>query len=101
METGPAQKKVSFACRISAYKRLWQKEEQTCLDGSEERLVSFPVLQGRSFTVAGGGGVAGGGEKKEEIEADRGEEKTGKKMVSFQLCILISFSSKNKIHIYL
>ena len=71
------------------------------MDGSEERLVSFPVLQGRSFTVAGGGGVAGGGEKKEEIEADRGEEKTGKKMVSFQLCILISFSSKNKIHVYL
>jgi len=71
------------------------------LDGSEERLVSFPLLQGRSFTVARGGRVAGGGEKKEEIKVDRGEEKTGKKMVSFQLCILISFSSRNGIHIYL
>jgi hypothetical protein len=92
--------------RISAYKWLWQvsrqqKKEQICLDGSEERLVSFSVLQGRSFTVAGGGGVAGGGEKEEEIEAARREEKTGKKMVSFQICILISFSSRNEIHIYL
>jgi hypothetical protein len=42
-----------------------------------------------------------------EVEKNRrklrltGEEKTGKKMVSFQLCILISFSSRNGIHIYL
>jgi hypothetical protein len=51
--------------------------------------------------VARGGRVTGGGEKKEEIKVDRGEEKTGKKMVSFQLCILISSSSRNGIHIYL
>jgi hypothetical protein len=51
--------------------------------------------------MAGGGGVTGGGEKEEEIEADKGEEKTGKKMVSFQLRILISSSLRNEIHIYL
>ena len=42
----------------------WQKEEQPCLVGGEERLGAFQVLQGRSFMVVGGGGIDGGGRKK-------------------------------------
>jgi hypothetical protein len=41
----------------------WQKKEQPCLAGGEERLGAYPVFQGRSFLVAVGGGVAGDGRK--------------------------------------
>jgi hypothetical protein len=51
--------------------------------------------------VAGGGGITGGGEKEGESMADGGEETNLEKMVSCQLCTLISSCSDHEIEIYL
>jgi len=55
-----------------------KKRWLACLDGGEERLAAFLVLQGKSCAVASGVGVAESGEKKGESETS-GEEKSRKK----------------------
>jgi len=44
-----------------------KKRWLACLDGGEERLAAFLVLQERSCAVVAGAGVAGGGEKKGRV----------------------------------
>jgi len=59
----------------------WQKEEQPCLVGGEERLGAFQVLQGRSFMVVGGGGIDEGGRKKGGKWGQQRRRKIWKKIV--------------------